>query len=150
MTTGRWPGGRGERGRALTKLPASGAILVRSSTPPAVAVDAHVDVRPGPAATFDGDRVRLRFRVSDGEVRHRFGRDEPAAIEEAIEGLLREADSAAVRFGDRATCRRVLPRASLEAIERRLLAAARKGGGTLVAWTAERPRERSRYDVVID
>lgn len=150
MTTGGWPEGQGGRERALTKLPAAGSVLVRSPAPPDVAVDVRVDVRPGTAATFDGDRLRFPFRVTDGEVRQRFGRDELPALEGAIADLLEDADSAAVRFGDRAACRRILPAASLDAVERRLLAATRREGRTLVAWTAEQPRAGSRYDAVID
>lgn len=150
MTTEGWLGGQCGRGRALTKLPAPGAVLVRSPAPPSMAVETAVDVRPGPAATFDGDRLRLPLQVTDGEVRRRFGRSELAAVEETVADLLRASGSVAVRFGDRAACRRVLPTASLGAIERRLLGATRREGATLVTWTSERPRDRSRYDAVIE
>ena len=61
-------------------------------------------------------------------------------------------ERAVLRFGDRAACRRMLPDPSVDAIERRLVAAARRGAATLVTWTTgdARPEDGRTYDVVLD
>lgn len=141
------PDGEGRPRRVLTTVPRPGAVLVASVEAPAVPGHRCVDVRPGPVATFDGDRIVLPLTVRCGDVRRRFARHEIPALEEAVSSLLRR-DGAAVRFGDRAACRRVLPTA---AVERRLAAAARREGETLVTWTSEEPDATApeRYDVVL-
>lgn len=62
------------------------------------------------------------------------------------------AERAVLRFGDRAACRRMLPDPSVDAIERRLEAAARRGAATLVTWTTgdAQPEDARTYDVVLD
>ena len=168
MTTGggsdEWGGsaGRGEA-RVLTKLPDRGTVLVRSDGPPAVPTNRCVDVRPGPFATFDGDRLRLSLSVRRGDELGRFGRHELPAVERAVASFLAgdpagggslagEPGPEVVRFGDRAACRNCLPAPAVAAIERRLGAVARRRAGALLTWTSEAPRrvDYRTYDVVVD
>lgn len=148
MTIGARPDGDGRGGRVLTTVPRPGAVLVTCPEAPTVAGRRSVDVVPGPVATFDGDRVALPLHVRCGDRRRRFARHELADVEALVTALLRRDGPAVVRFGDRAACRRVLPTAALE---RRLGAAARRAGETLVTWTSEAPLARSPglYDAVL-
>ena len=162
MTTGGEAAGR-DGPRVVTKLPDRGTVLVGSDAPPAVPTDRFVNVRPGPVATFDGDRLRLSLSVRRGDDRRRFGRHELPAVERAVASLL--AESAAdgrppandrgpevVRFGDRSAFRAVLSTPAAVMIERRLGAVARRRSGTLLTWTTDAPRaaDYRTYDVVLD
>ena len=162
MTTGGATAGR-DGPRVVTKLPDRGTVLVRSDAPPAVPTDRCVDVRPGPVATFDGDRLRLSLSVSRGDERRRFGRHELPAVERAVASFLAEdargggptasdRSPELVRFGDRAACRNCLPAQAVAAIERRLGAVARRRSGALLTWTTGYPRrvDHDSYDVVVD
>lgn len=147
-------------GVAVTKLPARGTVLVGSRAPPEVPTERCVDVRPGPVATFDGDRLEMSLSVLCGDDRRRFGRRELAAVERAVASLLVDAGRAAagnpgpevVRFGDRAACQSLLPTPAATAIERRLFAVASRRSGTLLTWTSAAPRagDYRTYDVVLD
>lgn len=150
MTTEDGPAVSGERAAAnvratvMTKLPDRGSMLVRASAPPAVPTGRCVDVRPGPFATFDGDRFQFSLSVRAGERRRQFDRWELPAIGEAVAASLRDigtaddqvTEPAVVRFGDRAALRRLLPTASVDAIERQLAAAVARESGVLLAWSS--------------
>ena len=144
------PNGDGGRGALLTTVPRPGTVLLRSPSPPEVAVERCVDVRPGAAATFDGDRLWLPIQVRHDGERQRFERHELPSVGAAVARVLRRDGAAAIRFGDRSTCRRLLPAPVLEAIERRLAGIARREGETLVTWSAGPVGEvePGRYDVV--
>lgn len=200
----------------VTRLPSRGSVLVRSPSTPVVPGWRCVDVRPGPFATFDGDRFRTSLSVqADGE-RRRFDRWELADVEDAIAAFLGDGEPPsgcqpppaapsdralwpvdlddrqsvegrerpaveddelrlvdwdgshvvgrdglqvvdgderrAVRFGDRAACRRLLPGAAVDAIERRLGAAATRASAALLTWTSDGPRpgDHRTHDVVLD
>ena len=145
---------------AVTKLPARGTVLVGARAPPEVPTERCVDVRPGPVATFDGDRLELSLTVVRGDERRRFTRHELPALERTVASLLVDAGRAAardrvpevVRFGDRAACRNVLPSPAVTTIERRLGAVACQLSGTLLTWTSAGPgsADYRTYDVVID
>lgn len=168
MTTEDGPAGRSARSTTVTTLPSGGRVLVRSAGVPAVPTERCVDVRPGPFATFDGDRLRSPVSVSGEDGRRRFARDELPAMEDAVVAFLRDGGptpgderdptdagghaGAVVRFGDRAACRRSLPDAAVETLERRLGVAAGRGGAALLTWTTAPPRpvDYGTYDVVLD
>ena len=135
----------------LTRLPRPGWVLVSSPTTPAVPRGRCVDVRPGAAATFDGDRVWMPLLVTGAGERHRLDRSELPALEDVVLGLLETGRVDTVRFGDRAAYRRALSAAAVRAIERRLLSAARRTRATLLTWTGHVPRNEDyrRYDVVV-
>ena len=168
MTTGDRPAFQDRRAREVTRLPDRGAVLVRSAGPPRVPADRCVDVRPGPFATFDGERFRTSLTMSVGDRRRRFAMSALPAVEDAVVAALGGEGSsgagghepetaggehrAVLRYGDRAACRRTLPDPAAEAIERRLAAAADRASSTLVTWTTgdPLPGDGRRYDVVLD
>lgn len=125
--------------------PVDAAVLACATAPPAVPAEPVVDVRPGHVATFDGDRHRLPLRVGRGADARVVGATAPAALEVAVASRL--APGGVVRFGDRRTCRRLLPRLSADAVERRLARVAAEAEATLLTWTSGRPgpADRRRY-----
>lgn len=128
-----------------------GAVLVRSPAPPEVPSERCVDVRPGSVAAFDGAHVRLSLWVTDGRRRAPVGWRDRSALVRFVTAALQGTTGATVRFGDRALCRRVLGPAGVGAVERRLAAAARDHGATLVTWTAAPGGRGERaYDRVLD
>lgn len=206
MTTEDGPSVPDGRARVVTRLPSRGSVLVRSPSTPVVPGWRCVDVRPGPFATFDGDRFRSSLSVRSGGEHRRFDRWELAAVEDAIAAFLGDGEPAdgkdspptassdrdpppvdtddrsgvagperpvvaedglrvknrdggrvfeerrVVRFGDRAACRRLLPDAAVDSIERRLGAAASRASAALLTWTSDEPRtvDHRSHDVVLD
>lgn len=131
--------------------PGARAVLVRSRAPPELPALECVDVRPGPAAVFDGDRVRLSLSVAAGARRARVGWHDFAELEAALTRCLPPGASAAVRFGDRSACRAALGPARVAAVERRLVSTARRERVALVTWTGAPPHadDYRTYDAVV-
>lgn len=111
-----------------------------------------MDVRPGHAATFDGDRVRLPLSVTGAGRRRRIAWIDRRGLDVTVTSMLGPDTAGVVRFGDRSVCRRLLGRVNTASVERRLAATARAAGALLVTWT-DRPRrevDSTWYDVVVD
>lgn len=132
-------------------LAAGAAVLVRAAAPPPVD-ERVVDVVPGAAATFDGDRVRGALVVSapDPGPRERHARAELPAALAATRRLLREHDATVLRLGNRAALAAFRQAAAVGRIERRFAAAADAEGASLLTWTDREPRgDDGLYDAVV-
>lgn len=130
-----------------------GSILVRASTTPSVE-RCSVDVRPGIATTFAGDRPRDPFHVtvSDHGVHETYSRDRFVAVVSAVGRLLREHDATVVRLGNRRHLASFRPASTVRDLERRIAAGAAAEGATLLTWTDGelRPDDPSIYDRIVE
>lgn len=134
------------RGRPTASRPDRPTPAHRRSTEPPPVGDAPViDVRPGAAASFDGDRVRLTLWVVGGGRRSRVPWARLAELEATVTAELGRGPATVVRFGDRAACRAALGPAGVAAVERRLAAAARAAGARLVTWSGDPPSRDGRW-----
>lgn len=152
MTTGLRTGREGDGPLLLTKLPGPGTVLVRAEEPPLTAAPSAVDVRPGPHAVFDGLRHHGTVHVRTDDGGEAFDTAALGSVGESVGRALDERGVDVVRFGDRASCHAVWPRATVVALERVLRRAAVGQGTTLVTWTsgAARRTDGAAYEVVID
>jgi hypothetical protein len=127
------------------------AVLIRSPAPPELPAIECIDIRPGAAATFDGDRVQLSLSVRAEDHRRCIGWRDFAALETALTRVLPLESAAVVRFGDRSACRAALGPDRVAAVERQLVATVRREGAVLVTWTGAPPRDADYrvYDAVV-
>lgn len=128
------------------------AALVYAEWPPDLPNEQFVDVRPGGSAWFDGSRFHAPIHVTGPTDRRRtFDNNEIAAITSAAKAHLREPDGAFLRLGNRVRFRDIWSAETVAAIERRLVATARREGATLVTWTdgGHRSTDAVDYDVVV-
>lgn len=127
------------------------AVLIVAPEPPELPSLDCVDVRPGPVAAFDGDRVGLSLTVVAEGVHRKIRWSALAELDATVARALPSGPDAVIRFGDRAACRSVLGDARLATVERQLVAVARREGATLVTWTGAPPRDTDvqAYDTVI-
>lgn len=143
-------GWRADRAIPISDSDDRPGVLVRSPTPPSVASDLCVDVRPGAAATFDGDHVRFPLSVVDDESVARLDWSDLSGLEAVVEARLRGEHSATIRFGDRSMCQTAIGADGVAAVERRLASVARRAQARLVTWTRATPSDAAArtYEVV--
>lgn len=136
----------------LDLSPDTSAALVSADRPPELSDERFVDVRPGVGASFDGSRYHVPIHVIGPAGNRRFYDSyQTAAIVSATKTHLWECDVVFLRLGNRVRVRDPWSAGTFEGIERRLAAAVRREGATLVTWTdaAPRPTDEDDYDVVV-
>ena len=127
-------------------------ILVHSTTLPPVE-GTPVDVRPGLAITFAGDRPRGNYRITvpGRDVRETCPRERFAELVGMVRQLVREHEATVVRLGNRRQMMSFRPVSSVRDLEQRFATLTSEEGATLITWTDELlPEDPSIYDRIIE
>lgn len=127
-------------------------ILVHSKTLPPVE-GTSVDVRPGLATTFAGDRPRGNYHVTvpGRDVRETCPHERFAKVVRIARRLVREHEATVVRLGNRRQMVSFRPVSSARDLEDRFATLASEEGATLVTWTDELlPEDPSIYDRIVE
>lgn len=124
--------------------------LVQAETHPEAGDEQLLDVRPGAATAFDGDRFWSTFQFVYGEQDSQlFGREE---VGEALDAAIAHVrDGGTVRMGNRARLRHDWSMTTIRSFEEKLAAAAAETDGSLLTWTVDDPEpdDDELYEVVV-